>query len=179
MGKALKALLYLAGALLVVHFVYLFALAERASWPAIVTALSAINAAILIPALIGGVWSAGLFGAAWALVAASFIMMILRTYILQRFLRISLVSLMSRIWRALASCGLMALAVWGLKQTTVSPAAASITEQLLNLALVVAAGALVYGLGLLFFWGLSRCPTDSAEGIILALLRKILSRTHQ
>ena len=147
--------------------------------PAIVTSLSMINAAILIPALIGGTWWAGVFGAAWALVAASFIMMIVRTYILQHFLRVSLASLMSRVWRALASCGVMALAVWGLKQTIASPAAASITEQMLNFALVVAAGALVYGLGLLFFWRLSRCPADSAEGIVLALLQKKLARTHQ
>ncbi len=145
--------------------------------PAVVTALSTINAVILIPALIGGTWLAGLFGAAWALVAASFIMMIVRTYVLQRSLRISLASLMSRIWRALASCGLMVLAVWSLKRTLVSPAATGIAERLSDLALVVAAGALVYGLGLWLFWGLSRCPADSAEGTVLALLRKKLSRT--
>ena len=147
--------------------------------PEIVTVLSVVNASILIPFLIAGTWSAGLIGTAWALVGSSIIMVVVQLYVLWRFLKITAVQLLKGVWRSLASCGLMALVVWFIKDAVVPPQHASLPEQLLNLAIAVAAGALTYGLGLLVLWALSRCPADSAEGAVLILLKNRLLRSHQ
>ena len=63
-----------------------------------------------------------------------------------------------------------------LKQNLVLSGEAGLGEQLLNLALVVSGGVLAYSASLLLFWVLSRCPADSAEGMILSVLRKKFSR---
>ncbi len=144
--------------------------------PEIVTYLSMINTALFLPSLIGGAWVAGLAGAAWATVGTRLIMMVLEYYILHRFIQVSFISLLGRFWRPLASCGLLILSVWALKQYLVVPGEAGLGKQLLNLVLVISGGVVAYGAGLLLLWVLSRRPAESAEGIVLSVLRNKLSR---
>jgi PST family polysaccharide transporter len=144
--------------------------------PELVTSLSIVNAAIIIPALIVGTWIAGLEGAAWALVAENTAMMIVQHSILRRFLRISMMDVLSRIWRALAACGVLALALWSIKTAVVPPPNVGIIEDLAGLILLVAAGALAYTVALLCFWAICGRPAGSAEGVVLALLKRKLLR---
>jgi O-antigen/teichoic acid export membrane protein len=145
--------------------------------PELVTSLSVINALILIPALIIGTWVADLEGAAWALVIENTAMVIVQHHMLRRFLQATLTQVLSRLWRTLVSCCLMAWAVWEIQGMLIPPPTAGIAEQLFRLALVVTVGALIYGAGLLCLWCLSGRPADSAEGIIVTLVRNRLRRT--
>lgn len=144
--------------------------------PELVTSLSLVNAAILIPALIVGTWLAGLEGAAWALIVENTVMMIVQHTILRRFLEISVMEVFGRIWRSLAASGVLALALWALKSTAILPANTSIIEDLAGLALLAGAGCLAYAAALLAFWALCGRPAGSAEGMILALIRRRLTR---
>ncbi len=147
--------------------------------PELVTSLSVVNAVILIPALIVGTWLAGIEGAAWALVFENTAMMFVQHYILRRFLQVSWLDVVSRLWRTLAACGAMALAVWGVKGMLVAPQEAGLQEQLYGLALIVAAGGLVYTAGLLALWYLSGRPAGSAEGLVVKTIRDRFQRRRR
>ena len=147
--------------------------------PELVTSLSVVNASILIPALIVGTWLADLEGAAWALVAEDTAMMGVQYWILRRFLQISILEVLTRVWRALAACGVLALALWGIKTALALPANAGIVQDLASLALLAAAGTLAYAVALLSFWAVSGRPAGSAEGVVLAFLRRKLLRTSR
>lgn len=140
--------------------------------PEMLATLSIIRVTVLIPALIIGTWSAGLLGTAWAFVILATTMFFVHCYFGQKFLQASAVGFFSRIWRPLASCGVMALAVWWLKQSTITPTEGSFSEQLSSLALVALTGAFVYGTSLMLFWWFSGSPTDSAEKTVLAFVRE-------
>ena len=88
-ANALKALLYLAGALLVVHFVFLFALAERASGLAIVTALLAITLAT--PWVCRRLADRVFIGWTWVQHSTFFVLMILATVWLERGDRVEVI----------------------------------------------------------------------------------------
>ncbi|WP_340118801.1 lipopolysaccharide biosynthesis protein [Pelagibius sp. 7325] len=142
--------------------------------PEMVTALSVVNAIVIIPALVIGTWLAGLEGAAWALVIENTAMMIVQHALLRRFLQLSLTDVLGKIWPSLLSCALMAVAVWALKRAMHPTPEDTILQDLLGLAVVAAGGALVYVAGLLAFWAASGRPAGSPEGLILDLLRKRL-----
>ena len=89
MARALNALLYLAGALLVVHFVFLFALAERASGLAIVTALLAVTLAT--PWVTRRLVDRAFIGWKWVQQSIFFVLMILATVWLERGDRVEVI----------------------------------------------------------------------------------------
>jgi len=122
---------------------------------------------------------ADLEGAAWALVAEDTAMMGVQYWILRRFLQISILEVLTRVWRALAACGVLALALWGIKTALALPANAGIVQDLASLALLAAAGTLAYAVALLSFWAVSGRPAGSAEGVVLAFLRRKLLRTSR
>jgi len=144
--------------------------------PEMVTVLSVVNALVIIPALVIGTWLAGLEGAAWALVIENTAMMILQHAILRRFLNVSAGYVISKVWRSVVSCAIMALAVWGVKSEFAAPESIGLSELASALALAVFVGAATYGVSLLALWALSGRPADSAEGVVLAALRKKLFR---
>lgn len=140
--------------------------------PDMVTALSVVNAAIIIPALVFGTWLAGLEGAAWGLVVENILMMLIQHVLLRRFLPVSIWDVFGKIWPSLLSCALMAVVVWALKQVMHPTPGDTILEDLYGLAVVAAGGGLVYVAGLLAFWAAAGRPARSPEGLILDLLRK-------
>ena len=89
MATGLKVLLYLAGALLVVHFVFLFALAERASGLAIVTALLAVTLAT--PWVRRRLADRAFIGWTWVQHSTFFVLMILATVWLERGDRVEVI----------------------------------------------------------------------------------------
>ena len=140
--------------------------------PGLVTMLAIVNALVLIPALIVGTWMAGIEGAAWALVAENTLMLLVHHGLLRHHLQTSFAQVFRWLWRALASCCAMVLAVAAVRTTLIAPAPAGTTEMISALALVVATGGLAFLITLLSLWALSGRPEASAEHVVLTALRK-------
>lgn len=144
--------------------------------PKIVTYLAMIRTALLIPSLIVGTWLGGLAGAAWATVGTRLIVMAVEYFILWRVLGLSLITLLVRVWRVLASSSVMAASVWALKQHMALSTDAGLAELSQNLAIVVPCGVFAYGASLLTLWTLSRRPENSAEAVIVTFVHQSLFR---
>ncbi len=140
--------------------------------PEMLATLTLTRVSILIPALIFGTWSAGLLGTAWAFVAETSVMFFVHCYFAHKFAQVSVTSFLYRVWRPLASCGAMALAVLSLKLSPILPNGGTILEQILGLAVAVSTGAVVYGTILLVLWRLSGSPENSAERVMLTFIRE-------
>ena len=144
--------------------------------PEITTYLSMIYALTLIPAMISGMWAAGLVGVAWAAVGARLVQIAAEYYALNRILHISFWSVLHRVWRSLVSCLVLIAGVVLSKDAFALPVAQKEGEQLLNLTLIVMIGAVTYFLSVLLLWCLSRRPTDSTEAIVLTALQGFISK---
>jgi len=144
--------------------------------PAVTTYLSAVYAFTLIPALLMGVWSAGLVGVAWASVAARLVQIAAEFYALNKILNISFLKVLQRVWRSLVSClaliGGVALCI-GQFALPLSP---TLVGQLINFFVVILIGVVTYSLSVVFLWRLSGCPKDSTEAIVFTALRRVISK---
>ena len=144
--------------------------------PELVTILSVVNAAVLLPVLVFGTWKAGIEGAAWALAVRGVVLLIIQHYLLRRFLQTSFSHVLSRLWRTLAASAVMVVAVWFVKDALNLPEAPGISDEIYALSIVVPAGALAFAASLLALWAACGRPADSAESVALAACRKKLLR---
>lgn len=135
--------------------------------PKIITVQSLLNLAMLVPFLVIGISLFGLTGAAWALVGASGISLVVSFVVVGRKLHISVFDLARAVWRSWLAAGIMAACVlWAtslLAWVTEHPAA--------HLAAGILLGAITYILALLALWAMSGRPRSAERMTIDAILQ--------
>ena len=127
----------------------------------------------LIPLLLWGTNTAGVYGAAWAVTAASAIMFVVNTGVITRLLALSLMRLALATWRTVIAAFTMVVfvltlqAFWPLEETT--------SDSAVLLVSCITMGATVYIGSHLILWWMSGSP-DSAERKVLVTMRSALFR---
>ena len=139
--------------------------------PWITTALTALGVVLLVPLLLWSVQDAGIIGAAWSLVAVAALVLACTLSAAARLLSLSLVHLLSRVWRSFVAAAFMSIAVVFLEgqraQLTI------LSDHALHLLVGLLSGSFIYltTLYLLWFWTGS---TDDPEPEAMRLLRGLL-----
>jgi O-antigen/teichoic acid export membrane protein len=136
------------------------------------TWLLAPTLAVLIPALLWWTPEYGGIGAAWALVAAGAVTLVLNTLFTLRLLHLPARAFFSYTWRPVLACAVLAIAVLLFREY--SPAWLSPAPHFVQLFVIAGVGAATYATALLMLWWIANRP----EGVEATLLRLARSRTH-
>jgi len=137
--------------------------------PKVLTCLIGAQVILRIPLLVLGITYHGVIGAAWALLISEAIRIPFSYLLILRVLGLRLASITKVIWRpVIASCAM----VWALRclQDFWVPSA-DLTNELIQLAVLIVAGALAYITTVAALWKLSLSP-NGAEKYIFAQLRE-------
>ncbi|MGI9503466.1 MAG: oligosaccharide flippase family protein, partial [Geminicoccaceae bacterium] len=136
--------------------------------PELQTMLMGLNAALVLPAVIVGVNSAGLLGAAIALILVQTIIALLDIAIVLSLLKLRAVAIVTASWRSVTALGLMAASVHTL-QSYWPEGKGAFGDALLLLSAAIAGGA-VYAASSLLLWRLSGSD-EGAERYIWRTVR--------
>jgi O-antigen/teichoic acid export membrane protein len=160
----------------------LFAVCSANIWPVYIalkkpelfTLVMGIGLVAIVPLLLWGTNTAGVYGAAWAVTAASVIMFVVNTGVVIRLLDLSLMRLASATWRTVLAALAMAVFVLGLQ--TVWPLAETTADSAVLLVCCIFMGVIVYIGSHLALWRMSG-SSDGAEREILKLLQSMFLRS--
>ena len=129
--------------------------------------------AVLLPALVAGIWLAGTAGAAWAMVLSAVVTCAVNFGLLHRQLQVSLGALFAGIWRPLVAAGGMAVLLGLVKDHW--PMNAALGAIIIQAAALSILGAILYAALVLALWRLSGRPAG-AERRALDLLQLAKAR---
>lgn len=132
--------------------------------PRKVTIVAASLTAVRLPALFYAIYSWDLMGAAYTMLCTGFVAVALNWGFICRTIHLRLGTVIQHIWRPTISAAVMWLALYQIK--TGFTASLDITDNIIQLAILVSAGALTYGGTLLLLWWIGRRP-DGAEAMVL------------
>ncbi len=165
LSLAMAAKLFLPGS----HLIY-YALNR----PKISTYISSLHLCILVPTVLLVVPEYGALGAAWALAAVYWFMLIIDYLVLFRVTTLTLSPVMSAVWRSTLAVIIMAICV---TFTIENPLIPGIQEStILHLGSCIVIGVFSYETVVLVLWWLSGFP-DGPEARVIRILKKILNRT--
>jgi O-antigen/teichoic acid export membrane protein len=141
--------------------------------PYITAYLSILRFCILTPMALLVVPDYGGQGAAWALVATNWFVMIVDYLVLFRVTTISLAKVISVLWRSTAAVIIMAICVTFTLEN--APTASIQGAEVLHFGYCVATGVVSYVTAISLLWWLSGKP-DGPEAHVVDLLKKLFSR---
>lgn len=153
------------------NWIYVFnALAQpqKMTWVAIVQLV------LVIPAMILWMQTDGIVGAVMAFCLTGLVTVPWMFWLMQRAIELPLRSMLDAIWRPAFAAGLMTAVVVSISR--VLPPVESLTNTSLALAILVAAGAFSYGLGLWSAWLLAGRPAGSVEFRLFSYARAKFNR---
>jgi PST family polysaccharide transporter len=128
------------------------------------TWLLAPTLVVLIPALLWATPRFGAEGAAWALVTAGAVTLVLNTYCTLHLLCVSVARLLSHFWRPVVACSVMGGAVMLFRDWCAHTIQTSLLTELLSSAAV---GATTYSVTLFALWWMANKP----DGVEMTVLR--------
>lgn len=134
------------------------------------------GAVAVVPLLLIGTNISGIIGAAWAITAASSIMLALNSGLILRVLSLSIVGIYLAIWRTFAAAAVMAIFVLGLQFFW--PAVSSFGANSVLLFTSIFWGAVFYFGAHLLFWRISGSPRG-VETSAMAAVRVFLRRLRE
>ena len=141
--------------------------------PQLLTVIFVVGLIVMLPLLVWSVGWAGAYGAAWAIVTAMAIAVVVDLFLVLRLLRLPVVQLAKSSWRPTLSAAAMAFVVIGIQNAW--PETQELPLLATKLAAAVAAGAVTYVGVQLMVWRTLGKP-DGAEKHVLAALRVGLLR---
>lgn len=144
--------------------------------PHIAFYLTAFYGVLLFPLLTFGLSAAGLLGAAWALVCARLAYTAAEYWVLVRTIGLSAKILVARVWRSAAASILMVYCVTWSKSLLPLTGNQGFWGQILDFAVIVIIGVAAYLSSVAGLWLLSRQPKESAETMIVLLVKRRLTK---
>jgi len=141
--------------------------------PKLVSMLTFLYAACLLPVMVYATKAAGPMGAALAYIGTAAVVLPISYGILMYKLEMRFLELLARIWRPLLSSAVMAAVVTMLRVALGEPA--SFAQNVWHALTIALSGIAVYGGTLMTLWRLSSSP-DGAERFALDLIRQKLTR---
>jgi O-antigen/teichoic acid export membrane protein len=142
--------------------------------PKITARISILRLFLLVPTVLFAVPEYGVLGAAWVLLAVNAFVMILEYFILLRMTDMTLVGVVSAVWRSTLAVAVMALVVGLVLQNPPTPAIMESTIRHLTLCIVT--GVLTYVLVVSTLWWASGSP-KGAEAHVFRILKNIYNRS--
>jgi O-antigen/teichoic acid export membrane protein len=139
--------------------------------PDLLTAFAGATILILLPLLVWGTASAGILGAAWALVLTWAIILPVNFSILFRSLQLRFHEFFGVIWRPLVATAIMALAIRSIQPGTSLPT--DIMRDIVSLGSSVIFGGLTYLVVLFGSWELASRPSGAEEFLVGKLTRAL------
>ena len=152
-----------------VLYLPLLSLSMAVGQPKVLVVREAVNFGMRVPLTLGGAWYFGLLGAVVARSLGGLAIIGMTLMIARRFVQISVVRQLSNIWRSLISVAVMVGGVELLKHA-IAPFPDTFT-QVVQLAALVATGAVLYACTHLALWVAARRP-DGAEQFIFNMISK-------
>jgi O-antigen/teichoic acid export membrane protein len=139
--------------------------------PKMLSAFTAANVALTVPAILYGTHVAGIVGAAWGCLAVVCLMMPASHWMAARALRISGKEIFGRLWRPLTAAAIMYFVVEGL--ISLVGLQGPFSALLLRLVSAVALGATTYAIVLYGLWSATGRPAGAERTVIDAFLAKL------
>ena len=136
--------------------------------PQINALLAGLKILMLAPALVLGVHWAGVFGAAWALLFVSIIVLVLDLTVISRSLNIPVRSVLSMVWRIVVATSIMGPAVYFIRKSALTD---DLTSDPMVFAGLVATGIVFYFIVLFSLWRISGRPSGPETTLLEAFMR--------
>lgn len=144
--------------------------------PQVFARISAVNVVILVTLLIALTPAYGLMGAAWAYVAAAVITLPVGFYFITRYLGLSPVTYIARLWRPLCGAALMYVGIRALGPPLPGLMTLPAAQSARSLAICIVIGAPLYISAVLLLWLACGQPQGSAETWVLGKVKAIWGR---
>ena len=142
--------------------------------PRITACISILRLFLLAPTVLLIVPEHGVIGAAWAMLAVNGFVMVLDYFILLRMTDMTFAGILATVWRSTLAVAVMVFIVSLVIQNP--PAAVFQESTVLQLALCIATGVLIYTLAVSTLWGISGAP-EGAEAYVFRVLKKLYNRS--